>query len=1048
MFSKRTVRLFIASMASLAGALALSLTPALAAAPEAPEVRVEGVRATEATFAGVLNPGASVEQEAGTYKFVYKPGSKCEGGVETGTGVAFGLPHEELPGEPVASLAEGIEYTVCLVEKTAGGEATATAHFTTAISPETPTEGVTGVTDATATLTGILNPRSQGEPGIYEFRYRQSSTECQGEGEVTSAGAATGESPEPVEVSVAELLPGMPYAFCLRAVNEAGEEAQGSPMTFTTAAATPTVANELVSDVEATTARVEAEIDPGSPETTYYVEYGPTESYDDATAPSVVGSNDSVHSVRVTLTGLAPGTTYHYSVVASNSASPTGVAGPDKIFTASEAAGATAETCPNAARRSEQPFARDLPNCRAYEMVSPAETNGQDATDAEIQSGARASEEDHAPREEPAIAYASRGAFGNPTGANLESYVVSRREPDGWATQAISPLYEPVLGEQVNSYKALAFTPELTEGVAGSNAALPGTEAPPNPFNGGGAREQDLYLADFATGSYSYVGRGIDPMGASTDLSHVVFGEHGTVSEWVNGRLVPVSIGNEGEAIDASVGNQAESELSAGSKDTWHAVSANGSRVFFTSPSLGDEEGSPQLYVRVNAEEEQSPPEAGGCTVSSLACTVSIAEGARFWGANNEGTRVFYTKNEDLYEYSLAVGAGAGTTVDLTPTGGAGVQGVAQISEDGTYVYFVAKGALAANATEQQCRNETEEEETGAEPKQENLGCNLYVSHDGVTTFVSELAARDRSDWSTPSATEYRAGPSVTSAVVSPDGEELGFTSERSLTGYDNEQSQHGQCEGVIAETEEAGSGRCREVYLYDAATHRLVCASCNPSGARPSGPASLRQLPTDDVAQYRPRNLLADGTLFFDSWDALVPNATNGRENVYEYQGGHVYPISAVAGGHESFFLDANPSGSDVFLATADDLVRQDTGGNVVVYDAREGGGVSVPRSPASCDGESSCVSAPAPQPSWLEPGVAFSGSGNVVPTATSMAVTKMSVAKTRAQLKAEKLAKALKACKKDKAKKRRATCERGARKKYGNAKAKRATSHGRAGR
>ena len=49
------------------------------------------------------------------------------------------------------------------------------------------------------------------------------------------------------------------------------------------------------------------------------------------------------------------------------------------------------------------------------------------------------------------------------------------------------------------------------------------------------------------------------------------------------------------------------------------------------------------------------------------------------------------------------------------------MQGVVQISEDGSYVYFVAEGTLAAGAV-------------AGEP-------NLYVSHDGGTpVFIATLA--------------------------------------------------------------------------------------------------------------------------------------------------------------------------------------------------------------------------------------------------------------------------------------------------------------------
>ena len=69
---------------------------------------------------------------------------------------------------------------------------------------------------------------------------------------------------------------------------------------------------------------------------------------------------------------------------------------------------------------------------------------------------------------------------------------------------------------------------------------------------------------------------------------------------------------------------------------------------------------------------------------------------------------------------------------------------------------------------------------------------------------------------------------------------------------------------------------------------------------------------------------------MFFDSSDALVPKASDGRLNVYEYEDGHVHAISDVAGGYEAYFMDASPDGSNVFFATADQLLPEDTSNNV----------------------------------------------------------------------------------------------------------------------
>ena len=67
----------------------------------------------------------------------------------------------------------------------------------------------------------------------------------------------------------------------------------------------------------------------------------------------------------------------------------------------------------------------------------------------------------------------------------------------------------------------------------------------------------------------------------------------------------------------------------------------------------------------------------------------------------------------------------------------------------------------------------------------------------------------------------------------------------------------------------------------------RLVCASCDPSGARPSGSANLSLLkPASNVALPQPRNLAENGRLFFDTLDRLLPQDVNGRvQDVYEFE-------------------------------------------------------------------------------------------------------------------------------------------------------------------
>jgi hypothetical protein len=288
--------------------------------------------------------------------------------------------------------------------------------------------------------------------------------------------------------------------------------------------------------------------------------------------------------------------------------------------------------------------------------------------------------------------------------------------------------------------------------------------------------------------------------------------------------------------------------------------------------------------------------------------------------------------------------------------------------------------------------------------------------------------------------------------------------SERSLTGYENRDASSGVPD--------------EEVFLYDASMERLVCASCNPTGARPNGvfrggvyqerlwdfgglwggrwvagdipgwtPATLGS------SLYQTRYLSNSGRLFFNSSDALVPADVNGEEDVYEYEpagvagcgkaslgssiaateGGCVGLISAGTSSEESAFMDASESGGDVFFLTESRLSPRDYDNSLDLYDAHECTAAAPcapapPLTPPPCTTGDACKPGPTPQPTLFgaPSSETFSGAGNVVAAAPEVKATPRSARGAR------RLAKALKACGK-KPKRRRAGCKRLARKRYG---------------
>ena len=206
---------------------------------------------------------------------------------------------------------------------------------------------------------------------------------------------------------------------------------------------------------------------------------------------------------------------------------------------------------------------------------------------------------------------------------------------------------------------------------------------------------------------------------------------------------------------------------------------------------------------------------------------------------------------------------------DLTVSENAGESGgaldVLGASEDGSYVYFTAKGVLARNA-----------------PVVVG-GQNVYVHHDGTTSFIGV------------------ASPG-TSVQVSPNGRYLAFESEQDLTGYDSRDANSGEPD--------------KEVYLYDAESGRLVCASCDPTGARPVGTATLPGyiISTHAESRYTARSLWQRPAVL------RQPGSAGGagyerQADVYEYE-------PAGAGGcTASSVMFSEASGGCVGLISCGDL-------------------------------------------------------------------------------------------------------------------------------
>ncbi len=448
------------------------------------------------------------------------------------------------------------------------------------------------------------------------------------------------------------------------------------------------------------------------------------------------------------------------------------------------------------------------------------------------------------------------------------------------------------------------------------------------------------------------------------------------------------------------------------------------------------------------------------------------------------------TAPRNLYVFEASKPKGHRVT-DLTPEShelnhgeGAGVLGEASVGEGagGSFVYFVANGKLTSNAEAGHCHAEAPA----------SASCNLYVVHGvpvleggmtherwGAPELIAQLSSEDSPDWGAPEGTETgEAGAynlkSMTSRV-SPDGEHLAFMSERPLTGYDNTDLNSGAAD--------------EEVFLYKYAPEgdgQLLCPSCKADGEPPAGVHDTPEVGeglglvvdrpetwsteaeegvdhwlagsipgwtniAKQISYYQSRYLSNSGRLFFNSSDSLVPGDNNNKEDVYEYepdavgscesQAGCVALMSSGESNRESAFLDASENGNDVFFVTNGQLAPQDTDTAADIYDARvcrvSGSEPCLsppPAAPRPCDDEAECK-APAPaQPSYQAPASAtFSGPGNQVHGGAVEASKQVRKSTPKPLTRAQRLAAALKKCRKLKRTNRRLACERQARRSYG---------------
>jgi hypothetical protein len=97
-----------------------------------------------------------------------------------------------------------------------------------------------------------------------------------------------------------------------------------------TAMAAPAATTGGATNITSGSARLAGSVDPNGQATTYFFEYGTTRRYGSRTPDSSAGKGANPRNVTADVGGLAPNTTYHYRLVASNAGGV--VSGEDRTF--------------------------------------------------------------------------------------------------------------------------------------------------------------------------------------------------------------------------------------------------------------------------------------------------------------------------------------------------------------------------------------------------------------------------------------------------------------------------------------------------------------------------------------------------------------------------------------------------------------------------------------------------------------------------------------------------------------------------------------------
>jgi hypothetical protein len=212
-----------------------------------------------------------------------------------------------------------------------------------ALLPEISGTRSSSVTPVDATLEAEINPNRW--LTVYRFDYGTDQT--YGESTEFTGPIDSDASPHAVSATISDLSPGTLYHYRAVAINFTGTVYGPDHVFFTPAA--PVLQELAVGSVGGSSAHLSVSVTPNDAPSSVHFEYGPSIAYGSSTAAASAGEDTASHAVSADLTGLAPGTVYHFRAVATNQYGTT--SSPDQTFTTAPGGHPEEEVKPRSCRK-------------------------------------------------------------------------------------------------------------------------------------------------------------------------------------------------------------------------------------------------------------------------------------------------------------------------------------------------------------------------------------------------------------------------------------------------------------------------------------------------------------------------------------------------------------------------------------------------------------------------------------------------------------------------------------------------------------------------